>query len=76
MSEGSSMSVRLCRKQKALITTEEIPSTVRRLADGAGVYVFAASDLFYLLRPFLKKHTVAGLRALIKKQAKTIQVLN
>jgi hypothetical protein len=32
----------------ALITTEEIPSTVLRLANGAGVFVFAALDLFYL----------------------------
>ena len=28
----------------ALITTEEIYSTVRRLADGAGIFVFASSD--------------------------------
>jgi hypothetical protein len=33
----------------ALITTEEIPATVRRLAQRAGVFVFASSDLFYLL---------------------------
>jgi Restriction endonuclease len=56
----------------ALITTEEIPSTVRRLADGAGVFVFAASDLFYLLGPSLKKHTVAALRTLIRKESKAI----
>lgn len=59
----------------ALITTEEIPSTVRRLADGAGVFVFAASDLFYLLGPSLKKYTVDAVRALIKKESKTIRVL-
>lgn len=60
----------------ALITTEEIPVTVRRLADGAGVFVFASSDLFYLLGPSLKKkHTVAAVRALIRKEAKSIQTL-
>jgi Restriction endonuclease len=60
----------------ALITTEEIPTTVRRLADGAGVFVFASSDLFYLLGPSLKKkYTVAALRALVKKEAKTIRTL-
>jgi len=56
----------------ALITTEEIPTTVRRLADGAGVFIFAASDLYYLLSPFLKAHTVAAIRELIKKESKTI----
>lgn len=59
----------------ALITTEEIPSTVRRLADGAGVFVFAASDLFYILGPSMKKHTVAELRAMIRNEAKTIPTL-
>jgi hypothetical protein len=60
----------------ALITTEEIPATVRRLADGAGVFVFASSDLFYLLGPSLKgKYTVAAVRALIKKQRRTIRTL-
>lgn len=59
----------------ALITTEEIPTTVRRIADGAGVFVFAASDLYYLLGPFLKKHTVAAVRALIRRESKTIATL-
>ena len=60
----------------ALITTEEIPATVRRLAQGAGVFVFASSDLFYLLGPALKKkYTVAALRALIRKETKTIRTL-
>jgi len=59
----------------ALITTEEIPSTVRKLADGAGVFVFAASDLFYLLGPSLQKHTLTAMRAFIKKEAKGIPVL-
>lgn len=59
----------------ALITTEEIPTTVRRLADGAGVFVFAASDLYYLLGPSLKQHTVAALRALIRRESKGIPTL-
>ena len=60
----------------ALVTTEEIPTTVRRLADGAGVFVFAASDLFFLLGPSLKKQfTVAAVRAFINKEAKTIRTL-
>ena len=59
----------------ALITTEEIPTTVRRLAEGAGVFVFAASDLYYLLRPSLKKYTVAAVRALIRRESKTIATL-
>lgn len=60
----------------ALITTEEIPSTVRRLADGAGVFVFASSDLFYLISPQLKRNTIASIRALIKKEVKTIRTLS
>jgi hypothetical protein len=59
----------------ALITTEEIPTTVRRLADGAGVFVFASSDLFYLLGPSLKKHTLTAVRTLISKEGKTIPTL-
>ena len=59
----------------ALITTEEIPSTVRRLADGAGVFIFASSDLFHLLSSRLKRNSVASIRALIKKESKTILTL-
>ena len=60
----------------ALVTTEEIPTTVRRLADGAGVFVFASSDLFYLLGASLKKKfTVTAVRAFINKEAKTIRTL-
>ena len=59
----------------ALITTEEIPSTVRRLADRAGVFVFAASDLFYLLGSSLKKQTLTAMRSLIKREFKSIKVL-
>jgi hypothetical protein len=61
----------------ALITTEEIPTTVRRLADGAGAFVFASSDLFHILAPSLKKkYTVAAVRALIKNEVRTIRTLN
>jgi hypothetical protein len=60
----------------ALVTTEEIPTTVRRLADRAGVFVFAASDLFHLLGPSLQDHTVKAIRAFIKKEAKGIPVLS
>jgi hypothetical protein len=60
-----------------LITTEEIPATVRRLADRAGAFVFASSDLFHILRPSLKKkYTVAAIRALIKNEARRIRTLN
>ena len=59
----------------ALITTEEIPSTVRRLAEGAGIFVFASSDLFHLVWPHLKKNTAGSIRALIRREAKTIHTL-
>ena len=59
----------------ALITTEEIPSTVRRLAEGAGVFVFASSDLFHTLSPRLKRNTAAAIRALIKKEGRSISTL-
>jgi hypothetical protein len=59
----------------ALITTEEIPATVRRMADNAGLFVFASSDLFDLLSPLLKQNSVQSIRALIKKESKTIRTL-
>jgi hypothetical protein len=59
----------------ALVTTEEIPTTVRRLADGAGIFVFASSDLFHILGPSLKMHTISGIRALIHEEGKTIRTL-
>jgi len=59
----------------ALITTEEIPSTVRRLAEGAGIFVFAVSDLFHILSPKKKKVTAAAVRTLIKKHSKSISTL-
>jgi Restriction endonuclease len=61
----------------ALVTTEEIPATVRRLTDRAGVFVFASSDLFHLLRPSLKKkYTVAAIRSLIRNHSATIRTLD
>jgi hypothetical protein len=59
----------------SLASPRQIPVTVRKLAEGAGVLVFASSDLFYLLGPSLKSHTVAAVRELIKKEAKTIPTL-
>jgi len=59
----------------ALITTEEIPSTSRRLAERAGVYMFAASDLLHLLSSRLKVFTATTIRALLKKEQKSIPTL-
>lgn len=59
----------------ALITTEEIPATVRRLAESAGVFVFAASDLYFLMKPRLRKVTVRSIRTLIERESKSIRVL-
>jgi hypothetical protein len=59
----------------ALITTEEVPSTVRKLAEGAGVFVFAASDLFHILSPRLKTNTTAAIRMLVKKEGRSISTL-
>jgi len=59
----------------ALITTEEIPRTVRRLAERSGVFVFAASDLYQILGPLITKKSAAGLRTLIKRREKTITIL-
>ena len=60
----------------SLITTEEIPSTVRRLAEGSGVFVFAASDLYHIISPLLKTKTANGIKAFIKKEAKSIPTLS
>jgi hypothetical protein len=59
----------------ALVTTEEIPGTVRRLAENAGIFVFAASDLYYVLSRSLKRNTAGAIRALIEKQSRTIPLL-
>lgn len=60
----------------ALITTEEIPSTVRRLAEGAGIFVYAASDRFHLLSPRLKRSTTAAIRALVAQEGRSISTLS
>lgn len=59
-----------------LVTTEEIPSTVRRLAEGAGIFVLAASDLYHILSPFLRSKTTSGLRGLIAKRGKSVPTLS
>ena len=60
----------------ALVTTEEVPSTVRRLAERAGIFVFAASDLLIVLRPRLKRRTTGGIQALIRREEKSIPTLS
>lgn len=59
----------------ALITTEEIPATVRRLAEGAGVFVLAASDLFHILSSHIKTGATGHIRKLILKIGKSIPTL-
>jgi hypothetical protein len=60
----------------ALITTEEVPSTVRRLAENAGAFVFAASDLLQLLLPSLPRVSLASLRKFIAAEMKSVPALN
>lgn len=60
----------------ALVTTEEVPSTVRRLAEGAGVFVFAAFDLFHILSPRLKGASVSSIRTLLKHEERSIPTLS
>jgi hypothetical protein len=59
----------------AMITSEEIPSTVRRLAENGGIFVFAASDLFELINPILLKNGKT-LKQLIRNEEKSIETLN
>jgi len=59
----------------ALITTEEIPSTVRRLAKNAGAFVLAASDIRFLLQPHLPRRSVASLRKYLSTEMKSIPSL-
>lgn len=59
----------------ALITAEEIPTTVRRLAENAGVYVFASSDIFHLLAAALSTPTVQALRDLLLAEGAQISML-
>lgn len=60
----------------ALITTEEIPSTVRRLAEAAGIYVFAASDLYHVLSANLSEQSAKGIRNLLRIHQKHISTLS
>lgn len=56
-----------------LLTTHEMPSTVRRLAERAGVFVLESSDLFELLGSELpSKATATCLREFIGREAKDI----
>lgn len=56
-----------------LLTTHEMPSTVRRLAERAGVFVLEAADLFDLFRNELKgRLTAKSLASFIK--AETISI--
>lgn len=60
----------------ALVTGEEIPTTVRRLADNAGIYVFASSDIFHLLQPSLgADYSVRAIRKLLAKEGESISKL-
>jgi hypothetical protein len=59
-----------------LITTHEIPSTVRRLAERAGVYVLESSDLFELFKTDLTApFTLKKLEALLEKEVLGVPVL-
>jgi hypothetical protein len=59
-----------------LMTSEEIPATVRRLAEGAGVFVYAASDIFHVLSPRLGRNTASSIRELIVKESRSIVTLS
>jgi hypothetical protein len=59
-----------------LVTSEEVPITVRRLAERSGLFVFSAYDLFELFRDDLSnRFTVAALSKLISTEAKKIPTL-
>ena len=60
----------------ALLTADEIPNTVRRLAENAGVYVFASSDLFHILGPRLAEATATAIRRPIGRESRTIRTLS
>lgn len=60
----------------ALITTEEVPSTVRRLAENAGVFVYAASDLLHLLNFGPSVPSTSKLRKLLQVETKSITTLS
>lgn len=58
-----------------LVTSEEIPSSVRRLAVRAGIFVYSAFDLRPLLEPVLPTTSTAALRRLIAKEESSIATL-
>jgi len=59
----------------ALITTDEVPATVRRLAENSGVYVYAASDLYDILGKLVKEPTVSEIRRALAEKQKLIKTL-
>jgi hypothetical protein len=59
-----------------LITTEEIPVTVRRLANNSGAFVLAASDLRHILKPVIPRASLASLKKYIVDQMKDIPSLS
>lgn len=58
-----------------LMTTHAIPSTVRRLAERAGVYVFEASDLHEIIAKDIKTMRVDSLRRFIRDELKGVPTL-
>ncbi|MGZ4849743.1 MAG: restriction endonuclease [Halobacteriota archaeon] len=58
-----------------LITSEEIPSSVRRLAVRAGIFIYSAFDLRHLLEPDLARTTTRALRNLIQIEQRSIATL-
>jgi hypothetical protein len=59
-----------------LITTEEIPATVRRLAKNSGAFVLAASDLRHLFEPLIPRKSIASLKKYLADEMKHIRSLN
>lgn len=59
-----------------LITTEEIPATVRRLAQNSGAFVLAASDLRQLLEPNIPRKSLVSVRKYLADEMKHIPSLN
>ena len=60
----------------ALVTSEEVPTTVRRMSVNAGIFVFASSDLYEILKHSLAKLNAASLKGFIEREARTIQTLS
>lgn len=60
----------------ALVTTEEIPSTVRRLAERSGLFVFASSDLYHIFAPRLSRNSARAIQAYVQREAVSIRTLS